>query len=297
MTKSIFDSDLRRQRLRRVANDYQTYRFLAERCAQDMGQRLTAINKSFPVIVNLTDQQGVMSHVIGPLPQSLSGGVTYIEASEIAEMQGRNGAVKLIADEEIIPFSAGSVDLFLSILTFQHANDLPGVLIQLRRALRPDGLLLAALFGGETLKELRDALSQAEIDLLGGMSPRVFPFADVRDAGGLLQRAGFALPVVDSDVVTVTYGPLIDLLRDLRGMGQSNFLTDRAKKPLTRKFLEKAEAVYRDRHTNSDGKLMATFEILYLTGWAPHESQQQPLRPGTAKARLADALRTKEEKI
>ena len=292
MTKLIFDSKLRRQRLMRVAGDFRSHDFLAERCAQDIGQRLSAINKSFPVVVNLSDLRGVMNDEIGSLPKSC-----YITASETNQMQSQSRFPKLIADDELIPFAMESVDLFISILTFQHVNDLPGVLIQLRRALRPDGLLLAAMFGGETLHELRDVLGQAEVDVTGGLSPRVFPFADVRDAGGLLQRAGFALPVVDSDVVTVTYRSLIDLMHDLRGMGQSNILMDRSKRSLSKSIVTRAEEIYRHTHTDENGKLKATFEILYLTGWSPHESQQKPLRPGTAKARLADALRTKEGKM
>ena len=153
------------------------------------------------------------------------------------------------------------------------------------------------MFGGETLTEQRNALGQAEVEIRRGISPRVFPFVDVRDAGGLLQRAGFALPVVDSDVVTVTYRSLIDLMHDLRGMGQSNILLDRSKRPLSKSIVARAEDIYRRAHADENGKLKATFEILYLTGWAPHESQQKPMRPGTAKARLADALRTKEGKI
>ncbi len=292
VTKLIFDSKLRRQRQTRIAKEFRTYGFLAERCAQDIGQRLTAINKSFPVVVNLSDLKGVMNDEITSLRES-----RYISTSETVEMQSQIRCPKLVADDELIPFGMESVDLFISILTFQHVNDLPGVLIQLRRALRPDGLLLAAMFGGETLTELRDALGQAEVEIRRGISPRVFPFVDVRDAGGLLQRAGFALPVVDSDVVTVTYRSLIDLMHDLRGMGQSNILLDRSKRPLSKSIVARAEDIYRRAHADENGKLKATFEILYLTGWAPHESQQKPMRPGTAKARLADALRTKEGKI
>ena len=292
MTKPIFDSKLRRQRLRRIAKDYRSHGFLAERCAQDIGQRLAAINKSFPVVVNLSDLQGVMNEEVGAL-----SGSHYIVGSESPYMHSDMRCPRLIADDELIPFAAESVDLFISILTFQHVNDLPGVLIQLRRALRPDGLLLGAMFGGQTLTELRDAFAQAEVEVSGGLSPRVFPFVDVRDAGGLLQRAGYALPVVDSDVVTVTYASLGDLMRDLRGMGQSNVLIDRSKKPVSKSVMTQAEEVYRDMYADENGKLKATFEILYLTGWAPHDSQQKPMRPGTAKARLADALRTKEEKI
>ncbi len=292
MTKEIFDTALDRLRKRRIAGDYQNHRFLVERCAADLCERLEAVNKQFPVSVNLTSHQSVFS-VQMPLPES----ALFAEADSVPSMLGGMAQHRLILDQEVVPFAVESVDLFISILSFHHLNDLPGTLIQLRRALRPDGLLLATMFGSQTLSELREALAQAEIDETGGMSPRVSPFVDVRDAGGLLQRAGYALPVVDSDIVTVTYRSLAGLMRDLRGMGQTNILSERSNRPLTRLMLSRCEQIYRDKHATENGKLKATFEVLYLTGWAPHESQQKPMRPGTAKARLADALRTKEEKI
>ena len=239
----------------------------------------------------------MLADVLGKLPDHVTGCAEYVECDQVPEWLAKSETPRLAIDHEVPPFAYESVDLFISILNFHHVNDLPGVLIQLRRALRPDGLLLGAMFGGETLSELREALAQAEIDLSGGMSPRISPFVDVRDAGGLLQRAGYALPVVDSDVITVTYRSLTDLLQDLRGMGQTNILSDRSPRPLAKTLLQRCETIYRDRHGTDDQKLKATFEILYLTGLAPHESQQKPLRPGTAKARLADALRTKEQNI
>jgi SAM-dependent methyltransferase len=193
-----------------------------------------------------------------------------------------------------LPFAAGSLDLVVSALALQFVNDLPGTLIQIRRALKPDGLLLAALIGGDGLTELRQAFAQAESEVEGGVSPRVAPFADLRELGALLQRAGFALPVVDSDRLTVRYKTVLDLMRDLRRMGATNVLTERRRAPLKRKTLFRMAEIYAERFSDSDGRLRATFEIAWLSGWAPHESQQKPLKPGSATARLADALGTRE---
>ncbi len=198
------------------------------------------------------------------------------------------------ADEEALPFAAESLNLVVSGLALHLVNDLPGVLIQIRRALKPDGLLLAALLGGATLHELRSALLLAEEEVEGGASPRVAPFADVRDLGALLQRAEFALPVADAETVTVTYADPIALMRELRAMGATNALIDRRKQPLRRATLMRAAEIYADRFGLASGRVPATFEIVTLTGWAPHASQQQPLTPGSAKHRLADALRTEE---
>ena len=171
---------------------------------------------------------------------------------------------------------------------------MPGTLIQIRRALKADGLLLAALIGGDTLTELREAFAQAESEMEGGVSPRVAPFADVRELGGLLQRAGLALPVVDSDRLTVRYNSVFDLMRELRRMGATNVLTERRRTPLRRATLRRMAEIYTARFANSDGRLRATFEIAWLSGWAPHEGQQKPLKPGSAVQRLADALGTQE---
>jgi SAM-dependent methyltransferase len=187
------------------------------------------------------------------------------------------------------------LDLLTSVLALHSVNDLPGVLVQARRTLKPDGLFLAALFGGETLTELRQSLAAAEIAIKGGISPRVSPFADVRDLGGLLQRAGFALPVADVERTVVRYADVFSLVRDLRVMGETNALTERSRKPMRRDMLAAALAHYAEHFADVDGKLRATFDIVYLTGWAPHESQQQPLKPGSAKARLADVLGTREQ--
>ena len=182
----------------------------------------------------------------------------------------------------------------VSALALQFVNDLPGTLVQIRRVLKPDGLFLAALIGGETLTELRQSFAAAESEVEGGVSPRVAPFADLRDLGALLQRAGFALPVTDIDRVSVRYDSVFALMHDLRRMGATNTLIDRRRVPLRRATLMRMAEIYSERFSDADGRLRATFEIVWLSGWAPHSSQQQPLRPGSAKARLADALGTRE---
>jgi SAM-dependent methyltransferase len=199
-------------------------------------------------------------------------------------------------DAEALPFAPARFDLAVSLLALQSINDLPGALVQIRRALKPDGLFLGALLGGSTLHELRAAFTQAEAELEGGASPRVAPFADVRDLGALLQRAGFALPVTDVEPAIVRYGDPVGLLRDLRAMGLTNALHDRRRTPLRRATLLRAMSIYAQRFSDADGRIRATFDILWLSGWAPHESQQKPLRPGSAQARLADALGVTEHK-
>ncbi len=193
-----------------------------------------------------------------------------------------------LGEDETVPGDDGAFDLVTSVLALQAVNDLPGALLQIRRKLKPDGLFLGALFGGETLHELRAAFAQAELETLGGISPRVAPFADVRDLGGLLQRAGFALPVADVERTTVRYGSFAKLVRDLRAQGATNALSDRSRRPLARRTLAALIACYEP--------VVATFDIVYLTGWSPHESQQKPLAPGSATVRLADALGTEEHK-
>ncbi|MFD0935514.1 SAM-dependent methyltransferase, partial [Methylobacterium trifolii] len=186
------------------------------------------------------------------------------------------------------------LDLAVSLLALQGVNDLPGALVQLRRALRPDGLLLACLLGGRSLTELRQSFAQAESELEGGVSPRVAPFTAVREVGGLLQRAGFGLPVADTETLTVRYADAFGLMRDLRAMGLTNTLSERRRTPLRRATLMRVAEIYAARFSDPDGRVRATFEILWVSGWVPHESQQKPLRPGSAKARLADALGTVE---
>ncbi|MEQ1710826.1 MAG: methyltransferase domain-containing protein [Hyphomicrobium sp.] len=237
-------------------------------------------------MLDLGAAHGAVGRRIGVLPHV----GTVISADLSPRLLMSSQGMRVVADEEMLPFRDGSLDLVVSGLTLQLVNDLPGALVQIRRALKPDGLLLAGLLGGTTLMELRGAWLQAESEIEGGASPRVAPFADVRDLGGLLQRAGFALPVVDSDVVKVAYASPLALMRDIKAMGGSNALDHRSRRPTRRRTLARACEIYSELHARRDGRIEATFEIVTLTAWVPHESQQQPLRPGSAKVRMADAL-------
>ncbi|MGB1024940.1 MAG: methyltransferase domain-containing protein, partial [Rhodospirillaceae bacterium] len=194
------------------------------------------------------------------------------------------------ADEEWLPLREGQLDAVFSNLSLHWVNDLPGAMIQINRALKPDGLFLATLFGGETLRELRDCLAETEIALDGGLSPRTSPLTDVRDAGGLLNRAGFALPTVDTDVITVMYSDPLKLLRDLRGMGETNCVIERRRTPLRRETLMAALALYQQRHGDAEGRVPATFQVIYLTAWAPDASQPRPARRGSGQVSLGDIL-------
>ncbi len=286
----IFDRTLLRRNRARAARSACPPDFLLQRVTEDFADRLSLIHRTFPLALNLTAAPG---HITKAL-RECNGTTTVISTEhDIAHVRHLPMPV-VIADEEALPFAAHSFDLVTSGLALQFVNDLPGTLAQICQVLKPDGLFLAALFGGETLTELRQAALAAEAELYDGASPRVAPFADVRDLGALLQRAGFALPVTDSDTVTATYETPLALMRELKGMGASNILFDRRRTPMTRRFLLRIAEIYSERFAMPDGRIPATFEILTMTGWAPHASQQQPLRPGTASIRLADALGASE---
>ncbi len=289
----IFDRALLARRRQRVADSAEAHDFLLARVADDIAERLAIVRRTFPLAVNLGAHHGVLSRRI----RGLAGIERIIEVDHAARLLERCEGLRVVADEEALPFAAASLDLVVSGLSLQLVNDLPGALVQIRRALKPDGLLLAALLGGETLKELRQAWLAAEAEVTGGASPRVAPFADVRDLGALLQRAGFALPVVDSETVTATYASPLALMQEIKGMGASNMLASRHRRPVTRGLLLRAAEIYSERFAQADGRVPATFEILTLTAWAPDESQPKPLQPGSAKARLADALGTTERKL
>lgn len=277
----IFDRALYARRRGRGAR-MQADRFLLREAAGHMAERLGAVQRRFRHGLELS-ARAESSALLSPFAERWTRtGLTAAEGNAT------------IADEEALPFAPESFDLVVSVLSLHAVNDLPGALLQIRRVLKPDGLFLAALFGGETLRELRGDFAAGEMQVLGGISPRVAPFADVRALGALLQRAGFALPVADSERTTVQYREFKTLVRDLRAMGETNALIERDKRPLRREVLAAMLANYAASHADADGRLTATFDIVYLTGWAPHESQQQPLRPGSATARLADALGTQE---
>ncbi len=254
---------LHRARARRAPED-----FLHREAAADLEERVAEVNKSFtsPAIIG-----GLVDPFRDVWPQAIC-----------------------VDDTPDIALDRASHDLILHAFALHWADDPVGQLVQARLALKPDGLFIAVLLGGQTLRELRVALAEAESRVMGGISPRVLPMADIRDLGGLLQRAGFALPVADSRLLKVRYPSLARLARDLRGMGETNALAARHRKGASRRFFSEAEAIYRKNFADEDGYLVATFELVYLTGWVPHESQQQPLKPGSARASLADALEVKE---
>jgi SAM-dependent methyltransferase len=264
----IFDRVLARRRRTRAAPRHVEFDFLTARAAGELVERVEALPA--PVATAVRCGGGPAR---GVFPTH------WISFDTIEEMLAPGFAV--VGDEERLPFAPGSLDLYLSVLTLHALNDVPGALAQIRRALKQNGLFMAAMFGGETLSELRQAFAAAEIECDGGLSPRVFPFADVRDAGALLQRAGFAEPIADSDTVTVHYDHPLKLLRDLRGMGETNVLVERRRAPLKRRTLERMCQIYIERFAGADGRVRATFQILYLTGRSRFEAQQQPLESAT----------------
>ncbi len=286
----IFDRDLqRRRRLRAMRGE--PVDFLLRHVAQELVERLLVVKRSFVRAADI----GTPGYTLRAMMRSQGLVPDLIAVDPLARALRSGDTLRSVAaDEEALPFADASLDLIVSALALQAVNDLPGALTQIRRALKPDGLFLAALLGGETLTELRQSFAEAEAEVEGGVSPRVAPFADLRDLGALLQRAGFALPVVDADRMTVRYATAFDLMRDLRGMGWTNALVERRRLPLKRATLLRMADIYARRFSDPDGRLRASFDIVWLSGWAPHESQQQPLRPGSAKARLADALKTTE---
>ncbi len=277
----IFDQSLRRRRKERTAARAHEASFLLQEIALELGERLKAVNRSFPVFV---------CHGAGELSQQVA---SHAIATDISQCLVRAGG--LAFDESELPFADASLDAFASVLTLHAINDLPGALAQIRRALRPDGFFIAALFGSRTLQELRFALTAAESEILGGVSPRVAPLLDIRDAGALLQRAGFTLPVADTDEITVHYASPLRLFSDLRLMGETNVMTERQRRFLRRDVLARALEIYGRESADGEGRMRATFEIMYLAGWSPHESQQKPLRPGSAQVNLADVLKARQE--
>jgi SAM-dependent methyltransferase len=288
-TPCLFDQSLLRTRLKRALKKGAAD-FLLERVADDFELRLQALARSFDTVADI----GTLgSHAALKLLASRRF-KQIIRQAPLTEMLGTGAWQKILGDTSLVPFAPQSLDAVVSLLAFQWVDDLPGLLIQIKRALKADGLFMACLLGGQTLHELRDSFARAEIECEGGLSPRVSPFADLRDIGALMQRAGFALPVVDTETITVRYQTPLALFADLRAMGGTNVLIERRKMPLRRKTLLRALEIYAENYSDADGRIRATFECLWVSGWTPHESQQKPLEPGSAKTRLADALNTKE---
>lgn len=290
----VFDRATLRRRRDRAAEGFPAHDFLVRRAGEDIVERIAGVNRNFEIAADIGAHRGALREAMAAaaLPEGKIGMLISTDLS--AAMLAHAAGPRIVADEEALPFADASLNLATSILSLHWVNDLPGTLIQVRRALKPDGLFVAALFGGETLTELRQSMTEAEIECEGGLSPRISPFADLRDMGGLLQRAGFALPVADTDRVTVRYADPLRLMAELRGMGETNALAERRRIPLRRGTLMRAAEIYREKFGLPDGRVPATFDIVVVTGWAPHESQQKPLAPGSAETRLADALGTVE---
>jgi SAM-dependent methyltransferase len=268
----LFDRVLLRARQRR-AEKMRSAAFLLDRVAEDMAERLHAVLRGFSSAADI----GTMGDQIRAALTKRVGRLACIDLPEY--------------ETEPLPLAPESIDLAVSGLALQFVNDLPGVLAQIRRALKPDGLLLAAMIGGDTLTELRQSFAAAEAEIEGGVSPRVAPFADLRDVGALLQRAGFALPVTDVDRIVVRYENAFALMQDLRRMGATNVLVERHRRPTRRATMLRMAEIYGERFADPDGRIRATFDVIWLSGWAPHEGQQQPLKPGSAKASLAEAVK------
>ncbi len=310
--RRVFDQkllDLRRTRA--LARSAPGADFLLTAAVGDLVDRLAAVKRRFDRAVEIATPgpglgeavaaAGLAATVVridrlagGTLPSKSEPDVAGVVSEAFRSGRPAPAAhatvLTVAGDAEALPIAAESIDLAVSALGLQLVDDLPGVFAQIRRALRPDGLFLAALLGGQTLHELRAALAGAEAEIRGGAAPRVAPFADLRDLAGLLQRAGFALPVADLDRLVVRYDSALALMQDLRAMGAANALLDRDRRPLTRAILARAVSIYAERFADPDGRVRATFEVISLSGWAPDPGQQQPLRPGSARARLADAL-------
>jgi SAM-dependent methyltransferase len=268
----LFDRALLRARQTRALR-LGAENFLLDRVVADMDERLQAVLRQF-------DNAADVATPGNRLRDGVAGRVGHLTHADVPDVESDG-----------LTLAPASLDLVISALGLHFVNDLPGVMAQIRRALKPDGLLLAAMLGGDTLTELRQSFAAAEAEREGGISPRVAPMADLRDVGALLQRAGFALPVTDVDRVVVRYDSAFGLMQDLRRMGATNVLVERRRAPLRRATLLRMAQIYSERFSDPDGRIRATFDIIWLSGWAPHESQQKPLKPGSAKASLADAVK------
>lgn len=254
----IFDKNVQALKKKRAENHFNDHNFLHEFAYKDMEERLSLINREFENSLDLDEA---------------------------------------LNTEETLSFSPNNFDKITSVLTLHNSNDLPGILSQAHKALKPDGLFIACLFGGETLHELRDCLGRTEMELTGGLTPRIHPFADKQDMGALMQRTGYALPVIDSERIIVTYDNIFKLMHDLRYMGESNIIKERRKTFTPRTLFTRANEIYKEKYNGKDGRIEATFEIIFALGWAPHDNQQQALKPGSATERLSDVLKSKEKKL
>jgi len=293
---TVFDRALVRRHRDRAAPRYAAHDFLKREIGLRLAERLADVKRDFPLALDLGAHDGTLAEVL-PGVNGLRRLIHADLSPAMCRAAADRGRPAVAADEEALPFAAGAFDLVVSALSLHWVNDLPGALLQVNRVLKPDGLFLAAMIGGSTLSDLRAAFMEAELVVTGGAAPRVSPMVDLRDAGALLQRAGFALPMADLDRITVTWADPLSAMQELRGMAEGNALASRHRHPLRREVLLHAASLWLDRCGTEDGRLAVEFEILWLTGWHPHLSQQVPLRPGAAKARLADALDVPEHRL
>jgi NADH dehydrogenase [ubiquinone] 1 alpha subcomplex assembly factor 5 len=283
---TVFNRQVVRQHRDRAASNLTEHDFLFREVGTRLLDRLDDVIAKFPVAVDLGCRTGLLAEL-----RDSQGGIESLYGCDLSERMMAHSAMSgAVADEEALPFADAALDLVISNLSLHWVNDLPGCMTQVRRALKPDGLFLATMFGGETLHELRAVLSEAEIAVQGGLSPRVSPFTDIRDAGALLQRAGFALPVVDTETITVSYSDPLKLLHDLRGMGEANAVMERRLTAMRRETMMMAMQLYMEKYAGDDGRVPATFQILTLSGWAPSPTQQQPLKPGQGETSLTKFL-------
>lgn len=278
----IFDRRALRRNRDRAAKNFTAHDFLVREVADRLYDKYRDITRDFNHILDLGSHDGTLAKLLKD---------KFVISQDLSrKFLQPNRRIRVQADEEFLPYLPGSLDLILSNLSLHWINDLPGCLAQIKQALKPDGLFLCALFGGETLTELRQCLMEAEINITGGASPRISPYVDVKNAGSLLQRAGFALPVVDTDRITVTYENAFKLMQELKGMGEVNILTKRFKGLTSPRVMMECAKIYQDKFTDHRGRITVTFDIIYMMGWSPHESQQQPLKPGQGKVSLTDVF-------
>ena len=278
----IFNRRLIKSRRDNNVERFKSHDFLNREISERLLDNLKDIKRDFKTILSMNIHDQIIDDHLKPDD-------IFFQDLSYPVLKSKNG-MSVQGDEEYLPYKNQCLDLTLSCLNLHWINDLPGTLIQILRCLKPDGMFLAAIFGGDTLTELRQSMLKADMDHLGGISPHISPFIDVRDAGGLMQRAGFALPVVSQERINVTYSDAFALMKELKGMGENNALNKRFKGLSSRQLMMKVAEHYHQDFANEQGRITATFDIVYLQGWAPHESQQQPLKPGSAKMALKDAL-------
>lgn len=283
----IFDrKQVQRQRSRAAAG-FSQHDFLIREATERLAERLDEMTHRFPFALNLGCHNGLLAEMIG-----MRGGVQNLVYADISQAMAHQAkGTKFVCDEEYLPIRSEALDLVFSALSLHWVNDLPGALLQINQALKPDGLLLAMMFGGQTLNELREALTQATLEIEGGAAAYISPFVDVKDAGSLLGRAGFSLPVVDSETLTVSYENMFALMKDLRGMGEGNALLHRRKYPMRQATFFRAAEIYQERFSDHEGRIIATFELVTLTGWKPHASQQQPSKRGSGQVSLHEVFK------